>query len=112
MNMDILVKSIVGIGGILLAGVLFLVAFKWRRGKWLRLMAGNIFGDVPEEEAKKTAGKCSVLINTSGVFVLLLTLSIVFSWEDSRLTLALLGLFLAFSLYHLVVGLKEWVKNG
>lgn len=112
MNMDIMVKSIVGIGGFLLAGVLFLVAFKWRRGKWLRLLAGNTFGDIPVDEAKKSAGKCSVLLNTSGVFILLITLSLVFSWEDNKLTLALVGVFLAFSLYHLVLGLKDWVKNG
>lgn len=88
-----------------------MIAFKWRRGKWIRLLAGNIFGDIPEE-AKKSAEKCSILISVAGVFILLITLSLVFDWEDSKLTLALVGVFLAFSLYHLVVSLKDWVKNG
>lgn len=108
MNMDIFVNSVIAIGGILLAGLLFMVAFKWKKGKWLRLLAGNTFGDASLEKARNITKKCSVLINVTGIFILLITLSIVFSL-DSKIILSLLGIFLIYAGYYLVVSLKEWV---
>jgi hypothetical protein len=51
------------------------MGFKFRQGKWLRLIAGNIFNDNPIE-AKSVAPYVGIVMYMANIFILITVISI------------------------------------
>ncbi|MBO0428441.1 hypothetical protein JZO82_04635 [Vagococcus fluvialis] len=59
----------------ILAVLIFIMGFKFRQGKWLRLIAGNIFNDNPIE-AKSVAPYVGIVMYMANIFILITVISI------------------------------------
>lgn len=55
---------------VVLAFLIFIMGYKFRRKKWLRLIAGNTFNDSPKE-ASNIAPFVGILMYIASIFVLL-----------------------------------------
>lgn len=61
---------------IALAFMLSLMGYKFRKGKWLRLIAGNTFNDYPKK-ASDIAPSIGVLMYAVSIFILITAIFII-----------------------------------
>ncbi|WP_435935381.1 hypothetical protein [Enterococcus gilvus] len=57
--------------------LLSLVGTMFRRGKWLRLLSGNLRGDTPENNAKEIARFSSIALFISALICLILSIYLI-----------------------------------
>ena len=88
-----------------------ILGVKFQRGKWLRLLSGNAFGDLPKEKAISVGRKTSRLMYFAAVFCLFLCWWINFS-ESQLLFWFGIGVALLVSGFTWLKSLKEWVRTG
>lgn len=60
---------------VILAIFLFLMGYKFRKGQWLRLIAGNTFNDYPKE-ARNVAPFVGLLLYGISFFILIMVISL------------------------------------
>lgn len=81
------------------------------RGKWLRLIAGNTFGDVPKKTAKKAGRIVGWLLIAGILFMGLLILDFVFHIFSFVINIILIVITVA-AFYVIFSYLRHWIKNG
>ncbi|WP_314576151.1 hypothetical protein [Enterococcus gilvus] len=92
--------------------ILFIVlGAQFRRGKWLRLLSGNTFGDLPKEKAISAGRKTSRLMYFSAGFCLFLWWWITFS-EKQLFFWCGIVIVLIVSGFTLIKVLREWIRTG
>lgn len=64
---------------LVLAMFFFLIAFKFRQGKWIRVIAGNRFNKYPEE-AKNIAPYLGIIMYLISIFILI---TVILTWYFS-----------------------------
>ena len=62
-NMKILIVLLLTLVGL----ILFIIGFQFRKGNWLRLIAGNSFNDVPLKKSKGMARVIGVVLYISSI---------------------------------------------
>lgn len=97
---------------LLLLLVFFIVIGRqFRRGKWLRLIAGNTTHDLPKKVEIQFAKKTGLVMYSAGAFCLFIAWWLLFS--DNQLLLWLVfGAILILSGIILVINLRRWIKDG
>lgn len=95
----------------LLTCLFIILGVQFHRGRWLRLLAGNTFGDLPKEKTLLASKETSHLMYFSAVFCLFIWWWLTFS--KNRL-LFWCGVGLALIVYGitLIKSLKEWLRTG
>lgn len=96
---------------LLLAVVFFLLGWQFRRGKWLRAVAGNTFGELPREQALKVGRSTGLVLYYAGGFCLFTAYYLQLGRFDG-LFYTVFGITLVLALGLLVSRLKVWVKEG
>lgn len=96
---------------LLVAFLFVLLGIQFRRGKWLRLIAGNNFNELPQEVAINSGKKTGFVMCFAGLFCIFIAWWLLFS-ENQVLLWIVLGIYLFFSLLLLVTSLKKWIKEG
>lgn len=86
---------------IILSGVLIIFGLKLRQGKWLRLIAGNTFNDLPTTQAQKI-GKLTGLI-LYGSALLCLIISFIILYKTKLTSLIILSITLSLLVGFMVI---------
>ncbi|EKQ3613518.1 TPA: hypothetical protein ACN1ND_000327 [Enterococcus faecalis] len=61
---------------IIVASFLLLLGINFRKGRWLRLIAGNIFNDYPNEKAEVTGKLLGIVLYGASLCLLILAVCI------------------------------------
>lgn len=105
--MDFFITSI-----FLVFAILFLiVGVQFYRGKWLRLLSGNNYGELPVKEAIIIARKSSYLMFFAAIYIIFLWWWLYFS-ENIVLFWCVTGVALLVSVVIPVKSLHHWIKTG
>jgi hypothetical protein len=102
---------ILGIILIVLMLMFILMGVQFRRGKWLRLIAGNTFGDLAEETAIKIGRQTGIVMYLAAVMCLFFAWWLMFS-NNQVLFWSGIGILLIGSGILLVSSLRRWMKHG
>lgn len=95
----------------ILLGVLFLIlAIQFKRGKWLRLLAGNTFNDFTNDQSKKLGQSTSYCMYLSSVFCFILSYS--FIYENLKLLCFVAILVFFIGCIGIIYAFRSWLKNG
>lgn len=105
--MDIFISVVL----VLLAFLFVLLGAQFRRGKWLRLIAGNTFGDLPADEAVVVGRKTGIVMYVSAILCLFVWWWLFYS-ENQVLLWWVLAIFLILCGILLFTSLRNWVKTG
>lgn len=88
-----------------------LMGIQFRRGKWLRLIAGNTFGDLAKEDAARIGRKTGIMMYFAAFICLFVAWWLLFS-DNQLLLWIVMGFSLILSIVILVSSLKKWLKDG
>lgn len=91
--------------------VFIILGVQFQRGRWLRLLSGNTFGDLSKEKAISVGRKTSRLMYFSAGFCLFMWWWITFS-ENQVLFWFGIGVALIAGGFTLIKALKEWIRTG
>ncbi|WGI20112.1 hypothetical protein [Latilactobacillus sakei] len=103
---------------IFLTGIIFLFAIlcivlgiQFQRRRWLRLIAGNSFGDLPLEKSISVSQQTSWFMYLLGLFSLFICWWLNFSRNRMLLWIGI-GIILLSCGVILIKAIKEWIKTG
>ncbi|MGM0124598.1 hypothetical protein IGI37_001976 [Enterococcus sp. AZ194] len=89
---------------------LLLVGRQFQKGKWLRLLAGNTFNELPKEKLAKTAKSCSYCLYFTSLLCLLSALALVLNNPLLLYLVCILGVI--YGITGICYAFKKWLKNG
>jgi hypothetical protein len=88
-----------------------LIGIQFRRGKWLRLIAGNTFGDIAKEDAARIGRKTGIMMYFAAFICLFVAWWLLFS-DNQVLLWIVMGISLILSSIILVSSLKKWIRDS
>lgn len=92
--------------------ILFIImGVQFRRGKWLRLIAGNTFGDLAKEDAVKIGRKTGIVMYFAAFICLFVAWWLLFS-DNQVLLWIVMGISLILGGVLLVSSLRQWIRDG
>ncbi|KAF1298161.1 hypothetical protein BAU15_09965 [Enterococcus sp. JM4C] len=102
---------IITAGFIIALGLLFLIiARQFQRGRWLRLIAGNTFGEIPKDKLQKVSKQSSHWMYFASLFSILIALSLL--TENRKILYFCLILTIIIGAIGISYSLVTWLKNG
>lgn len=97
---------------LLILMILFiLMGIQFRRGNWLRLIAGNTFGDLAKEDAARIGKKTGIMMYFAAFICLFVAWWLMFS-DNQVLLWIVMGVSLIPSSIIFVSSLKKWIRDG
>lgn len=102
---------IVSIFLLVLMILFILMGIQFRHGKWLRLIAGNTFGDLAKEDAARIGRKTGKMMYFAAFICLFVAWWLLFS-DNQLLLWIVMGVSLIPSSIILVSSLKKWIRDG
>ena len=105
-----MVIVIISIFFILLALLFLLMGIQFQRGKWLKLLAGNTFGGIPNDNAKIVGKSTSYCMYFASIFCFVLAFGIF--RDNSKVVYFTIILVFFVGVVSIIYALSNWLKNG